>query len=343
MSPARPRSPLLSTNGRQSMMSQTASLKRVTALRLVRGLEGAADLAGDLEVLARLDHEGAHRAPAEPISASGACSFRAGSIPTPRKPRPGGGPRPDRRRALADSAGEHDRVEPVHRRRHRRDPAAQAVEVHAHGEAARSRRRPPPPRGSPSCRRCRSGRAGRSGARASRRAPTAACPCAPRARGSGPGSTEPERVAITRPSSGVKPIVVSTETPSSDGGEGGAGAQMAGDDAEALDSRPASSAARRDAYSCERPWNPKRRRFQRVRHSRGSAYVVAAAGIRAWKAVSKQATAGTSGSALPTSSSPCSDFGWCSGARSASARSRWTTRSSIRTGPSNSLPPWTIR
>ena len=30
-----------------------------------------------------------------------------------------------------------------------------------------------------------------------------------------PGSTEPERVAITRPSSGVKPIVVSTERPSS--------------------------------------------------------------------------------------------------------------------------------
>ena len=32
-------------------------------------------------------------------------------------------------------------------------------------------------------------------------------------RAAGPGSTEPERVAITRPSSGVKPIVVSTERP----------------------------------------------------------------------------------------------------------------------------------
>ena len=31
----------------------------------------------------------------------------------------------------------------------------------------------------------------------------------------GPGSTEPERVAIGTPSSGVKPIVVSTERPSS--------------------------------------------------------------------------------------------------------------------------------
>ena len=42
-----------------------------------------------------------------------------------------------------------------------------------------------------------------------------------------PGSTEPERVAITSPSSGVKPIVVSTEQPAQDGGERGAGAEMA--------------------------------------------------------------------------------------------------------------------
>ena len=32
---------------------------------------------------------------------------------------------------------------------------------------------------------------------------------------SAPGSTEPERVAIGTPSSGLKPIVVSTERPSS--------------------------------------------------------------------------------------------------------------------------------
>ena len=38
----------------------------------------------------------------------------------------------------------------------------------------------------------------------------------------------------------------------------------------------------------------------------------------AWKAVSKQATAGSPGSAALTASMPASDLGWCSGARSVS-------------------------
>ena len=64
------------------------------------------------------------------------------------------------------------------------------------------------------------------------------------------------------------------------------------------------------------------------------AYVVAAAGIAAWNAVSKHATAGTSGSTACTAASAASDFGWWRGARSVSARRSSSTLSSIRTGPS---------
>src|SRR5690348_10391120 len=65
--------------------------------------------------------------------------------------------------------------------------------------------------------------------------------------------------------------------------------------------------------------------------------------MRAWKAVSKHATAGTPGSFPPTSSSARSDFGWCRGARSAIASRRRRTVSSITTGSTNSVPPWTMR
>src|SRR5581483_4462759 len=86
-----------------------------------------------------------------------------------------------------------------------------------------------------------------------------------------------------------------------------------------------------------------RRNGHRRRHSGGSAYVAAAGGIVVWNAVSKQATAGTSGRTVPTASSAASDFGWCSGARSVSAASRSRTPPSIRTGPVNSVPPCTMR
>ena len=47
-----------------------------------------------------------------------------------------------------------------------------------------------------------------------------------------PGSSEPLRVAIIRPSSGVKPIVVSTERPSKHRGRGTAVTEMADDQAQ---------------------------------------------------------------------------------------------------------------
>ena len=52
---------------------------------------------------------------------------------------------------------------------------------------------------------------------------------------------------MTSPSSGVKPIVVSTERAVADGGERRAGAEVAGDDAARPRPSPSSSAARRDA------------------------------------------------------------------------------------------------
>ena len=153
-----------------------------------------------------------------------------------------------------------------------------------------------------------------------------------------PGSTVPDRVAMTSPSSGVKPMVVSTDRPPS----------TAASDAPAprwqVTRRSSTSGLqatrRRDAaYVQRRPWNPYRRRLQRLRHSRGRAYVAAACGKWAWNAVSKHATAGTFGSARPTAWRAASDFGWWSGARSIRSRSRWRTCSSTTTGSLNSAPP----
>ena len=59
--------------------------------------------------------------------------------------------------------------------------------------------------------------------------------------------------------------------------------------------------------------------LQRPRQSAGSAYVAAASGSVAWKAVSKQATCRTPGRTALTASSAASDFGWWSGARSVRA------------------------
>ena len=130
-----------------------------------------------------------------------------------------------------------------------------------------------------------------------------------------PGSTLRERVAITRPSSGVKPIVVSTERPPC----------TARSDAPAprwqvtIRSSPAAGRATRPPGATPRRGTARgtrtgaRRtlpplRGQRV--GRGSRRQVA------WNAVSKQATCGTPGQRPATASSAASVFGWCSGARS---------------------------
>ncbi len=88
--------------------------------------------------------------------------------------------------------------------------------------------------------------------------------------GSIPGSTLPLRVAITSPSSGVKPIVVSQERPPS----------IAHSDAPApkwqltilAPAAPATSSGTRAAtHEWESPWKPKRRSGWRSRQAAGSA------------------------------------------------------------------------
>ena len=124
-----------------------------------------------------------------------------------------------------------------------------------------------------------------------------ACSCSHSSR---PGSTEPERVAITRPSSGVKPIVVSTERPSS----------TAHRDAPA----PRWQVTIRLSVRARARRRAPPRRRARARGSRTGARRSAPAihggarrwprrgGSEAWKAVSKHATSGTSGSASETAS-----------------------------------------
>ena len=70
-----------------------------------------------------------------------ATSLRAGSIVTPRKPRPAAASARTGRLVFPDPAGEHERVEPVHRRRHRGDLPPQPMQVHLDREARRHQAR----------------------------------------------------------------------------------------------------------------------------------------------------------------------------------------------------------
>ena len=62
-----------------------------------------------------------------------------------------------------------------------------------------------------------------------------------------PGSRLPERVAMTRPSSGVKPMVVSTERPSLTAASEAPAPRWQVTTRKPLRERPSSSAARREA------------------------------------------------------------------------------------------------
>ena len=84
-----------------------------------------------------------------------------------------------------------------------------------------------------------------------------------------PGSTVPEREAITSPSSGVKPMVVSTDRPS----------RTAHSDDPAprwqVTSRATGPAGEAlglaGGPAWDRPWKPKRRTASRSRHASGTA------------------------------------------------------------------------
>ena len=93
------------------------------------GGEHFADLAGDLEVLARLDHEAADAGITGTDLAIGrpVCPFAESSRPTPRNARRSGRCPTNGGRPFADTAGEDERVEATGRRRHRGDQAREPV------------------------------------------------------------------------------------------------------------------------------------------------------------------------------------------------------------------------
>ena len=74
-----------------------------------------------------------------------------------------------------------------------------------------------------------------------------------------PGSIDPERVPIIRPSIGVSPIDVATDRPSSTAVTEQPLPRWATTRASSLAGRPSNSAARRVDHSTDSPWNPKRR------------------------------------------------------------------------------------
>ena len=152
-----------------------------------------------------------------PISVSAvAAVLRLASSLMPRKPRPAAVSAPHPRVVLADAAGKDQDVQAVHGRRHGRDLPAEPVHVDIDRELGRPVGR--------RLRRRSTSRSRRTGGSPARPASPASCSspadsssrltlsCCESQRSS-PGSTLPLRVAITRPSSGVKPIVVSMLRP----------------------------------------------------------------------------------------------------------------------------------
>ncbi len=156
------------------------------------------------------------------------------------------------------------------------------------------------------------------------------------------GSMEPERVAITSPSSGLKPMLVSMDRPWR------TAVAEAPPPRWHTTSRPgpragaSSAAARSAAHSTDRPWNPWRRTSCCSRQAAGTAYTDASSGMPAWKAVSNTATWGTPGNAARASSMQARAGALWSGATPPWARRSRTTWSSIRTGATK-RPPNTIR
>ena len=172
-----------------------------------------------------------------------------------------------------------------------------------------------------------------------------AAPARPRSssHSSRPGSTSPERVAITSPSSGVKPIVVSTERPS----------RTAASDAPAPRWQVTIRARRRRA--APPPGAPPRR--ARARGSRSGAAASARAtraaarrspppaAASAWNAVSKQRDGRhAAAAARRTASSAASAGGWCSGASAVSSCERGDDRVVDHApGRRSASPPCTTR
>ena len=85
------------------------------------------------------------------------------------------------------------------------------------------------------------------------------------------GSTSPDRVPITNPSSGAMPMDVSTQTPPSIAAADAPLPRCSVTSLVSASGLPRWSAAARDTHACEVPWNPYRRTPCSVNVHSGSA------------------------------------------------------------------------
>ena len=157
------------------------------------------------------------------------------------------------------------------------------------------------------------------------------------------GSASPERVAMTRPSSGVRPMEVSTDRPPRTAAAEQPAPSWNVTSRARSGASPSTAVARSAIQAWARPWKPYRRSPYRSTSSPRIAYRAACAGIRAWNAVSNDAVVGTPGPSTRRDTSIASSAdALCSGARTDADAIAATTLSSTNTGRSKA-PPWTIR
>jgi hypothetical protein len=148
---------------------------------------------------------------------------------------------------------------------------------------------------------------------------------------------------MTRPSSGDSPIEVSTLRPPATAVALAPLPRCSTIVLISATGRPSSSAVRRETNWCEVPWKPYLRIPNRLARSASMAYVAAASGSVAWKAVSKTATCGASGTSSLATSIPVRFGGLCSGASGISSLIAAVTASSMSVEARNLVPPCTTR
>jgi len=204
--------------------------------------QGGPDLPGDLQVLAGGDHQGADRRPrradvaldADGRLVLGRVDGRCSPIP------------PVKTRTSTPSRAATMAATPARRRWTRTSTASRARSSPSSRAASTSRRSPEVPESPRRPASCSSPWATSSTER----------PAVDWSHSRAPGSTEPDRVAMTRPSSGVNPIVVSTERPPDTAHREAPAPRWQVTVRSSSTGRPTSAAARREAHRWLRPWKP---------------------------------------------------------------------------------------
>ena len=155
------------------------------------------------------------------------------------------------------------------------------------------------------------------------------------------GSISPHLVPIIKPSSGVRPIEVSTTFPPSTAAIEAPFPKWQVIIFKSAMSFPNISAALWDTYLWEVPWNPYLLTPYSVYSLWGRPYKYEDAGIVWWNAVSNTPTFGTPGSTAFIASIPIKLAGLWRGANSLHFLIASSTSSVIITEDANFSPPWT--